>query len=134
MPAAHVFKPNEQIGDRTVLYREGSDKYRRALWRTRCKCGVERLVATTDLRRGRQVRCRRCAALRRYGDGPRYSSAAHYRAHREEMIAAAKLRYYERKAHGMCVECGEKPARPGKTRCAECAAFRTTYDAARRAA
>ena len=34
-----------------------------------------------------------------------------------------KKRYYQRKAEGMCVQCGERPARNGCARCERCIAY-----------
>ena len=134
MPAAHVFKPNEQIGDRIVLNREGADARGRALWRTRCRCGSESLVAASELIRGRQARCIKCAAVKRRDGRPAYTDAGNYRANRGKKIAAAMRVYNDRKARGICVECGEEPARPGKTRGVECAEYHRAYDATRRVA
>ena len=49
--AGHTF------GYWTAIERQGSDKRKRALWLCRCACGVEKLIATAELRSGHTTSC-----------------------------------------------------------------------------
>lgn len=51
----------QNFGQLIVLAREGSDKYRRALWRCKCNCGNIRIVSTSELKSGNVKACRECS-------------------------------------------------------------------------
>ncbi|MDM8313107.1 MULTISPECIES: hypothetical protein [Clostridium] len=44
-------------GDLKVIKREGSNKYGKALWRCKCKCGKEIIAIGTDLKRMHTTSC-----------------------------------------------------------------------------
>lgn len=46
--------------------------------------------------------------------------AAYYQEHKKELSEKSHNRYMERKAAGLCVECGKKKAVENRTRCLEC--------------
>ncbi len=89
----------------------------------------------------RRIRERRAAGVCVVGGGPTCTPGG--RAHRgglclahyERTKAAARAKYVRCRREGLCVRCGGSvPARPGKSRCAECAAFEDMKRRARRAA
>lgn len=69
---------------------------------------------------------RTCCAECLYSENERAVKAYHEMSDEERQLYAQKRsernkeRYQERKAAGICVQCGKKPALSGKARCTEC--------------
>jgi hypothetical protein len=52
-----------QYGSWTVVARAPRDRFNKAMWLCRCKCGTEKVIDAYNLASGRSKACRPCSAL-----------------------------------------------------------------------
>ena len=85
--------PGDKVGSRTLIKRNGKNKWGDTLWKTRCDCGhIDDFVAQGNLKRGVSDVCRECAKRKIGASNATHGASRKNHPHHREWKIWKKLR------------------------------------------